>query len=66
MNSLYSKYEQNSVNFNKNYIKLLESGGTIDYKKLLKNFGLNPKDKNFWQMGMNLIQNFIDELEQLG
>ena len=66
VNSLYSKYEQNSVNFNKNYIKLLESGGTIDYKKLLKNFGLNPKDKNFWQMGMNLIQNFIDELEQLG
>ena len=51
MNSLYSKYEQNSVNFNKNYIKLLEAGGTIDYKKLLKNFDLNPKDKKFLANG---------------
>ena len=32
----------------------------------LKEFDLDPKRKDFWQMGMNLIQNLIDELEQLG
>ena len=51
--------------FNKKYTKLLESGGSQHYQKLLESFDLNPKEKNFWQMGMNLIKNLIDELEQL-
>ena len=37
-----------------------------DYKTHLKKFDLNPKDKNFWQLGMDLIKNLMDELEKLG
>ena len=48
------------------YFDLLKSGGSIDYKSHLKNFDLAPKDKNFWQLGMNLIKNLMDELEKLG
>ena len=48
------------------YFDLLKSGGSIDYKSHLKNFDLDPKDKNFWQLGMNLIKNLMDELEKLG
>ena len=66
VNSLYSKFEENIPNFNAKYIKLLESGGTKHYQQILKEFDLDPKQKDFWQMGMNLIQNLIDELEQLG
>ena len=65
VNSLYSKYSEGTKNFNEKYISLLKSGGSKDYKKLLMDFNLNPKNKDFWQMGMNLIKNFIDELEQL-
>jgi len=66
VNSLYSKYEEGDRSFNDKYYFLLESGGAINYKNHLKKFNLNPKDKNFWQLGMNLIKNFIDELEKLG
>ncbi len=65
VNSLYSRYTENTKDFNKKYTKLLESGGSQHYQKLLESFDLDPKEKNFWQMGMNLIKNLIDELEQL-
>ena len=66
VNSLYSKFEEGDSSFNDKYFDLLKSGGSIDYKTHLQNFDLNPKDKNFWQLGMNLIKNLMDELEELG
>ena len=66
VNSLYSKFEEGNPSFNNKYFDLLKSGGSIDYKSHLKNFDLDPKDKNFWQLGMNLIKNLMDELEKLG
>ena len=66
VNSLYSKFEEGDPSFNDKYFDLLKSGGSIDYKSHLKNFDLDPKDKNFWQLGMNLIKNLMDELEKLG
>mgnify|MGYP001254914682 FL=1 len=65
VNSLYSKYESSQQGFNEKYLKLLKSGGSQNYQILLKGFDLNPKDKNFWQMGMNLIKNLIDDLEKI-
>ena len=66
VNSLYSKFEEGDPSFNDKYFNLLKSGGSVDYKTHLQNFDLNPKDKNFWQLGMNLIKNLMDELEKLG
>ena len=63
VNSLYSKYESSQKGFNEKYLNLLKSGGSKNYQILLKSFDLNPKNKNFWQMGMNLIKNLIDDLE---
>ena len=65
VNSLYSKYENSPSGFNDKYLELLKSGGSKDYKILLKAFELNPKEANFWQLGMNLIKNFIDELKKI-
>ena len=65
VNSLYSKYEKSNDSFNDKYFNLLKSGGSQNYQVLLNKFNLNPKDKNFWQMGMNLIKNLIDELEKI-
>ncbi len=66
VNSLYSKYQEGYQNFNIKYIQLLKSGGTIPYQNLLKGFKLKPEDKDFWQIGMNLIKNLMDDLEHLG
>ena len=66
VNSLYAKYEEGYEDFNNKYIDLLKSGGSKHYKDLLKDFNLNPEKKKFWQNGLNIIKNMIDELEQLG
>ena len=63
VNSLYGVYETNSFKFEDKYINLLESGGNNSYDKLLKPFGLNPKNKNFWYKGIKVIEDFIDQLE---
>ena len=65
VNSLYGVYEEGSKNFDKRYINLLESGGSLKYKELLKPFNLNPSKSNFWKKGISVIENFIDELEEL-
>ncbi len=64
VNSLYNVYESKLPKFEDKYITLLESGGSDTYDKLLKPFGLNPKKKDFWQKGVNVIDNLIDQLEE--
>ena len=64
VNSLYNIYENKLHGFEDKYITLLESGGSNTYDKLLKPFGLNPKKKDFWQKGVNVIENLIDQLEE--
>ena len=64
VNSLYGVYEEGLSNFDKKYITLLESGGSKDYKNLLKPFRLNPANSNFWKKGIKVIENFIDDLEK--
>ena len=54
-----------SSEIDKKYITLLESGGSLRYKELLKPFNLDPSDSNFWKKGILVIENLIDELEVL-
>ena len=65
VNSLYKKYEDGEDNFKEKYYKLLEAGGSIHYQNHLTKFKLNPKRQDFWQLGMNLIKNLMDDLEKL-
>ncbi len=65
VNSLFNVYESKLPKFEDKYITLLESGGSNTYDKLLKPFGLNPKKKDFWQKGVNVIESLIDQLEEL-
>ena len=65
VNSLYGVYEEGLKDFEKKYIKLLESGGSLQYRELLKPFNLNPSKSNFWIKGISIIENFIDELEDI-
>ena len=65
VNSLYGVYEEGLENFDKKYISLLEAGGSLRYRELLRPFNLNPSNSNFWKKGISVIENFIDELEEL-
>ena len=65
VNSLYAIYENGFHNFDKKYILLLESGGSLKYRELLKPFNLNPSKTNFWKKGLKIIESFIDQLEDL-
>ena len=63
VNSLYSLYLSGHKNFEAKYLDLLAAGGTKRHDELVQPFGLNTKDKKFWEQGLCMIETFIDELE---
>ena len=66
VNSLYQVHSQGTVkNFADKYLEMLSLTGVKKYDELLKPFGLNAKDKKFWNIGLSLISSYIDELEEL-
>ncbi len=65
VNSLYAVYRENPEGFQEKYITLLSAGGTLSYKEILAPFGLNAEDPNFWNKGLKMISDLIDELEAL-
>jgi len=65
VNALYSTYEDGDKNFEEKYINMLKAGGSKHHSELLKPFGLDASDPEFWKLGLDLISKLIDELEIL-
>ncbi|MBS0185323.1 MAG: M3 family oligoendopeptidase [Proteobacteria bacterium] len=65
VNSLYRLYEKNTEGFSEKYLDLLKAGGSKPYDELLKPFNLNPKDPDFWSLGLSYIEELIKALEDL-
>ncbi len=52
--------------FEKKYIDLLAAGGTKSAVELLEPFGLDPREKTFWENGIKVgLSKWIDEIEML-
>jgi oligoendopeptidase F len=66
VNSLYGAYENAQAGFAERYLAMLSAGGTKHYSELLKPFGLDAKDPQFWNGGLSVISGMIDELEVMG
>jgi oligoendopeptidase F len=66
VNSLYAVYERAAEGFAERYLEMLAAGGTKHHTELLKPFGLDARDKAFWQGGLGVIEGMIGELEALG
>jgi oligoendopeptidase F len=66
VNSLYGAYENAQSGFAERYLAMLSAGGTKHYSELLKPFGLDAKDPQFWDGGLSVISGMIDELEAMG
>jgi oligoendopeptidase F len=66
VNSLYAVYENAQEGFAERYLAMLAAGGTKHYSELLKPFGLDARDPQFWDGGLSVIAGLIDELERMG
>ena len=62
VNSLYAQYERANEGFAERYFELLKAGGSKHHSELLKPFGLDARDPNFWSLGLGMIERLIDEL----
>jgi len=65
VNSLFAVYQQMPDGFQDKYFAMLEAGGTKHHSELLKPFGLDAADPDFWSKGLSVIEGLIDELEML-
>ena len=65
VNSLYAVYQNAERGFQAKYFDMLKAGGTKHHSELLKPFGLDASDPAFWQIGLGVIGDLIDELEAL-
>lgn len=63
VNSLYKVYEKQPKGFADKYLDMLRAGGTLRHKELLAPFGLDASRPTFWQNGIDMLIEFIDELE---
>jgi oligoendopeptidase F len=64
VNSLYAFYIKNPDGFETKYLNLLKSGGSQHYSKLMQPFGFDLSKADFWNGGLKMIADMIDELEQ--
>ena len=60
--SLYSQYEQQGDAFVEKYLNLLQSGGKNSPYTLLAPFGIDLDQPEFWQGGMQVIENLLTEV----
>jgi oligoendopeptidase F len=65
VNSLYAVYENAQAGFADRYLAMLAAGGTKHYSELLKPFGLDARNPEFWEGGLSVVAGMIDELEAM-
>lgn len=65
VNSLYAVYQNADEGFQNQYFDMLKAGGTKHHSELLKPFGLDASQPDFWNQGLSMIEGLIDELEAL-
>ncbi|AUM73705.1 M3 family oligoendopeptidase [Paracoccus jeotgali] len=65
VNALYAAYQAAPEGFQQKYFDMLSAGGSKHHKELLAPFGLDASDTAFWDKGLQMIEDFIDQLEAL-
>ncbi len=65
VNALYAVYAEGGEGFEDKYFDMLKAGGSKHHKELLAPFGLDASDPKFWDKGLSMISDMIDELEAM-
>ena len=63
--ALYKMFLERGRSFVPDYMKLLRSGGSRSPEELLRVFGVDINDPNFWQSGFDIIEAMVEEVESL-
>ncbi len=63
--ALYDMYKKQGEDFVPKYIELLKAGGSDDPKNLLKRIGVDITDPDFWQRGLSVLREHVEEAEKL-
>jgi oligoendopeptidase F len=65
VNALYAAYRDAPEGFQEKYFDMLRAGGSKHHRELLAPFGLDAADPAFWDKGLSMISDLIDELEAM-
>lgn len=65
VNSLYGIYSESVEGFADKYLDMLRAGGSLRHRELLRPFGLDASNPDFWQRGLDVVRGMIDELEAM-
>ena len=65
VNALYAVYRESPEGFQDKYFEMLKAGGSKHHKELLAPFGLDASAPAFWDKGLSMISDMIDELEAM-
>jgi oligoendopeptidase F len=63
--ALMEKRLEDPTGFAPRYEALLAGGGSKTYVEALKPFGLDPRQKAFWERGLGRLERLVDEFEAL-
>ncbi|MFP4050433.1 MAG: M3 family oligoendopeptidase [Thermoplasmata archaeon] len=63
--ALYDMYKEQGEEFVPKYIDLLKAGGSDDPKNLLERIGVDVTDPDFWNRGLSVIEEHVEEAEKL-
>ncbi|MEF8835456.1 MAG: M3 family metallopeptidase, partial [Candidatus Thermoplasmatota archaeon] len=63
--ALYDIYQEKGEEFVPQYLDLLKAGGSEDPKYLLQKIGIDITDPNFWERGINVLEEKVEKMEEL-
>ena len=63
--ALYAKYVEQGPSFAKTYLEFLEAGGSQSPETLLKKLGLDWNTREFWEGGLDLLDQNLKTMEAL-
>ncbi|MCY4100877.1 MAG: hypothetical protein OXF46_08135, partial [Rhodobacteraceae bacterium] len=63
--TLFGIYKDKQEGFEQKYLALLKAGGSRPYHEVLEPFGIDITEPGFWNIGLNVIKNYIDQLEEM-
>lgn len=63
--ALYRRFQEEGEAFKPGYLRLLSYGGSARPEEILREAGIDMRDRAFWQGGFDLVKERIDEMERL-
>jgi oligoendopeptidase F len=63
--SLYARYQQVGAEFADKYLDMLSAGGSDWPHEIVRPLGVDLKDLNFWQDGLQILEDMVSDAEKL-